>query len=98
MEINIPGIAIIVAFVAWNLITFLVYGADKAKAKKDKRRISEKALILVALIMGGLGALLGMVVFRHKTNKLKFTIGVPVCLLVNIGVIAVLIHFNILTF
>ena len=97
MEINIPSIVVIVAFAAWNVITFLMYGIDKAKAKKDKRRISEKALLLVALIMGALGALLGMIVFRHKTQKAKFTIGVPVCLLVNIGVIVLLVHLGVLS-
>jgi len=97
MEINIPHIVIIIAFVVWNIITLLMYGIDKAKAKRDKKRISEKALLLVALIMGGLGSILGMVLFRHKTKKLKFTLGVPLCLLLNIGVIVLLVHFGILT-
>ena len=98
MEIHIPSIVVIVAFVAWNVITFLMYGIDKAKAKKDKRRISEKTLLLVALIMGALGALIGMIVFRHKTNKMKFKLGVPVCLLINAGVIFLLVHFGVLSF
>jgi len=90
---------VIAVFVVWNIVTFLMYGIDKAKAKRDNvRRISEKTLLLVALIMGALGALVGMGVFRHKTKKLKFTLGVPVCLLLNIGVIVLLVYLGVLSF
>ncbi len=67
----------------WNLIVFILYGVDKLKAKKSKWRISEFALILFALLMGGAGALLGMVVFNHKTSKAKFRFFIPVAFLFN---------------
>ena len=78
---------LIIAFVVWNLIVFLVYGADKRKARKDKWRISEKTLILLALLFGGTGAFIGMRVFRHKTQHKKFTIAVPLLMILNFIVI-----------
>ena len=63
-----------------NVVAFLAYGVDKSKAKKNKWRIPEKTLILLAVVGGSIGALLGMSVFHHKTQKLKFKIGVPVIL------------------
>ena len=73
-----------------SVIAFLMYGADKMFAVKDMRRISEAVLLLIALVGGSIGALLGMIVFRHKTRHLKFQIGVPVilvCQLIAVGYI-----------
>jgi uncharacterized membrane protein YsdA (DUF1294 family) len=75
------------AIVLWNIITFALYGADKHKARKNKWRVSETALIFCAFLMGGIGALLGMRVFRHKTKHLKFRVLVPLAVVVNIGVV-----------
>lgn len=61
-----------------NIFTFFVYGVDKIKAKYDRWRISERTLLLLALIGGFVGAFAGMQVFRHKTQHRKFTIGVPI--------------------
>ena len=83
-----------IALAAWNLIVFCVYGLDKYKAKKDKWRIPEKTLLLLAFFFGGLGAFLGMRVFRHKTKHRLFTIGVPVCLLLNIAALYVLLFWH----
>ena len=83
-------IALALVLVLWNIVTFALYGVDKHKAKKKKWRISETSLILCAFLMGGLGALLGMSAFRHKTKHLKFRLLIPLALIVNIG-IAVLI-------
>ena len=70
-----------------NLAAFVMWGVDKARAKKGAWRISESALLLIALLGGGLGALLGMLVFRHKTKKWQFKIGVPICLMYQVGLI-----------
>lgn len=64
-------------FVIWNVIVFLIYGLDKLKAKKNLWRTTEAALLLCAAFLGGGGALCGMLIFRHKTQKLKFRILVP---------------------
>ena len=67
-----------------NIIAFAMYGIDKSKAKHNKWRISENALILVAVFGGSIGAYSGMQIFRHKTKHLKFTVGVPVIFVLQI--------------
>ena len=56
----------------------------KAKAKKQKYRISENTLLFVALIGGSLGSYLGMYCFHHKTKHMKFYIGIPLILFIQI--------------
>ena len=70
-----------------NIITFLLYGLDKQKARQRRRRIPERVLIGFALIGGSVGAYAGMKVFRHKTQKKKFSIGVPLIFLIQIGLL-----------
>lgn len=76
--------AIVIYFAAINVITFIMFGADKARAAKGRWRISESALILAALLGGSTGALAGMRIFHHKTKHRKFTIGIPVILALQI--------------
>lgn len=59
--------------------------ADKYKARKKLWRIPEATLMGVAVIGGSVGALAGMYTFRHKTKHPKFTIGVPLILLMQIA-------------
>lgn len=63
-----------------NLAAFALYGIDKRRAKRGKWRIPEATLLLIAVIGGSVGALAGMYLFRHKTRKPKFSVGVPVIL------------------
>ena len=72
-----------------NLITFLIFGLDKWKAKRKMRneavrRVPEKTLFLLAVLGGSVGALLGMRVFHHKTLHRSFRIGIPVILAVQL--------------
>lgn len=76
--------AIVIYLAAVNIITFIMFGADKARAAKGRWRISEAALILAALLGGSTGALAGMRIFHHKTRHRKFTIGIPVILALQI--------------
>ncbi|MCI8582096.1 MAG: DUF1294 domain-containing protein [Dorea sp.] len=77
-------------YIVWsNLAAFLVYGLDKRRARQHQWRISERTLLGLALIGGSAGALAGMYLFRHKTKKLKFVVGVPVILAVQL----ILIYF-----
>ena len=71
------------AVVLWNLIIAFTYGLDKRNARLHKWRIPESRLIWPAYIFGGVGAFLGMYIFRHKTKKLKFKILIPLGVLVN---------------
>lgn len=66
-----------------NLIGFFIMGVDKQKAKKNKWRIKEFTLLTICALGGALGSLLGMNIFRHKTKHLKFKIGIPLFLLIN---------------
>ena len=76
--------AVIIYLAAINVITFIMFGADKARAAKGRWRISEAALILAALLGGSIGALAGMRIFHHKTRHRKFTVGIPVILVFQI--------------
>jgi len=67
-----------------NLISFLFMGYDKYLAIHKKWRISEMTLLGMAFLGGCLGTLIGMIVFHHKTKKLKFIILVPLFLIINI--------------
>lgn len=75
---------IFIVYILWNFAVFALYGIDKWKAKTGRWRISENALILSAFFMGGVGALFGMRVYRHKTKHIKFNILVPSFMILNI--------------
>ena len=60
-----------------NIVTFFMYGIDKWKAKQSKWRISETALLVLAVMGGSIGAWLGMKTWHHKTLHKKFKFGVP---------------------
>ena len=77
--------ALLIYLAAVNLAAFVLYGIDKRKAVKHKWRIPEATLILIAAIGGSVGALLGMFFFRHKTKHIKFIIGVPLILVIQIA-------------
>lgn len=59
-------------FLALNLIVFAIFGYDKFLAKNHKRRISENTLLSITFFGGTIGALLGMIIFRHKISKKSF--------------------------
>lgn len=74
-----------------NAMGLLFMHMDKEKARKNKWRVSEKTLLSIAALGGSVGSLLGMYLFRHKTKHLKFTLGVPVILAVQIVTCVILI-------
>lgn len=77
-----------------NVVTFIVFVCDKRKAIKGKYRIRESVLFLLAFIGGALGGLLAMIIARHKIRKKKFTIGLPLILIVHLAAIVYLIIRN----
>ncbi len=77
-----------------NIVGFLMMGIDKIKARKHRRRISERTLFIVSFIGGSVGVLAGMYTFRHKTRHAKFVVGVPVIIAIQI-VAGVLIQLRI---
>ena len=77
-----------------NFTTWAAYGLDKGRAKSGQWRIPERTLLLLALIGGSLGALAGMIMFRHKTRKAKFFISVPVMFVVHCVIVAMLVYMK----
>ena len=75
---------ILLYFIIINVIGFLAMAIDKWKAKNNAWRIPENTLFAITALGGGIGTIAGMYVFRHKTKKPKFTIGMPVILVLEI--------------
>ena len=67
-----------------NLVSFALFGIDKYRAKRRRRRIPEAVLILSAVLGGSVGAIGGMLLFRHKTRKPRFSVGLPVILAMQV--------------
>ena len=74
----------IIYLIVINLIAFFAMYLDKRKARYGKWRIPEQSLLVLALIGGSIGSIIGMYTFRHKTKKLRFSIGFPVILILQI--------------
>ncbi|MBE6895492.1 MAG: DUF1294 domain-containing protein [Ruminococcaceae bacterium] len=70
-----------------NLITFIVFGIDKLAAIKNRSRIKIVTLLGLSFIGGAVGGLLGMYIFRHKTQKDYFTVGIPLMIVMQAIVI-----------
>lgn len=70
-----------------NGIAFVLFGIDKLKARKGSWRIPERSLLVVALLGGSIGAWLGIKVWHHKTLHKKFSIGVPLIICLQIGLL-----------
>ncbi|MBN7773322.1 DUF1294 domain-containing protein [Clostridium aminobutyricum] len=73
-----------IILIAWNVITFSMMGVDKYKAEHKKWRIRESVLLISAFAMGGVGTITGSKVFRHKTQKTKFKVLLPLAVILNI--------------
>jgi len=69
---------------AVNLVGFVFFAIDKSKARRGAWRIPESTLFLFAIFGGSIGCILGMQIFRHKTQKPAFYIGLPVILIIQI--------------
>ena len=75
------NVAVRAALLVWlagvNVVTFILYGVDKSRAKKGRWRIPEKTLLLLPLLGGSVGGILGMAAFHHKTRHWYLRIGLP---------------------
>ena len=76
-----------------NAVAFFLMLADKQKAKKMMWRIPEATLIGSAIIGGSIGALAGMYTFRHKTKHPKFTVGIPIILVLQVALALLVIKY-----
>lgn len=67
-----------------NILSFLLFGADKSNARKKRWRVPERTLFFLVLLGGGIGAETGMLCFRHKTKHARFLIGIPFIILLQL--------------
>lgn len=82
---------IIIYAVIINIIGLFSMLIDKRRAIKNKWRIPEKTLFLIAVIGGSVGSIAGMRLFRHKTKHWYFAYGMPAILIVQIVIISLLL-------
>ena len=78
---------ILVYLIIINAAAFLLMLIDKQKAKRSAWRIPEATLMGVAALGGSIGAIAGMYVFRHKTRHVKFFLGLPAILIIQIALV-----------
>lgn len=76
-----------------NILTFIIFGIDKYRARNNDWRIPEATLFLLAIIGGSIGAEIGMHVWHHKTRHLHFVIGIPLILILQVIVFGLLTRF-----
>ena len=69
------------------MLTFVVFGLDKWKARQGRWRVPEATLLGLAAVGGSVGAWLAMRLFRHKTQKKKFRYGVPVLFVLQVAAV-----------
>ncbi len=75
---------LLIFYLILTVFALLLMGYDKACAKKGARRIRESSLMVLATVGGAAGIFLGMRMFRHKTRKPKFSIGIPILCIVHV--------------
>jgi len=82
----------VIFILAMTVITFIVFGVDKWKAQNDKWRTPESTLFLLSIFGGSIGALLGMQIWRHKTQHWSFRIGIPLILVLQVALLLWVIY------
>ncbi len=86
-------ILLIAIFAVMTAVGFALMGIDKKRAIANDRRIKESTLFVAALLFGGVGTTLGMIVFRHKTKHRYFVVGMPLLAVLNIAAFGFLWYF-----
>jgi uncharacterized membrane protein YsdA (DUF1294 family) len=77
-----------------SLVTFIRYGQDKARARRNQRRISERSLLMLGLAGGWPGALLAQRLFRHKTSKRPFQMAFWMTVVAHCGMLALILSYS----
>lgn len=85
-------------FVVVTLLSFFIIAYDKQQARRGNsaERISEGLLFFMATAFGSVGVYAGMLIFRHKTQKWYFQIGIPLLIIQNLALLYVLREFSLL--
>ena len=90
MTVVVIALAVIAVM---NVVAFTLMGIDKRRARRGAWRISERALFMTTACFGGLGGVLGMKVFHHKTQHWYFRVFFPVLLVLQIAILAIGVHY-----
>lgn len=85
-----PYLLIYLVFI--NLISFLAFGFDKHRANRDKWRLKNGLLLGLSFIGGAIGGLIGMKVFRHKTKKAYYKMGLPLMILMQVLILVLFMN------
>lgn len=80
---NNNEIYILIYLIIINLLSFILFGIDKRKAKRKEWRIPESSLFGVSILGGSTGSLIAMVIFKHKLSKKPFYLGIPLIIVIN---------------
>jgi uncharacterized membrane protein YsdA (DUF1294 family) len=86
------SLSIVIAYlIITNIIGFALMGIDKRRAIRNAFRVPEATLFAIAIAGGSIGSILGMLIFRHKTKHWYFKLGMPLVLVFQLLIIALLI-------
>ncbi len=91
---SLPEIGVTAVFATMTVLTFILFAADKFRAKHGKWRIRESVLLGCGFLLGGVGGLLGMAICRHKTKHARFLILMPLFALLSLIVVAATYAFT----
>jgi len=71
-----------------SIVSVIVCIYDKIAAKKFQRhRTREATLLLLSALGGRLAMHITMLMIRHKTKHMKFMIGIPVIIIVQLALV-----------
>jgi len=85
-------------FIFITLVTFIFFGIDKKRAINDATRIPEATLFFLTLILGTIGTLTGMAVFRHKISKESFKIRIFLIVIFQVILIILILYLEFVYF
>lgn len=78
-----------IVYTMLNVMSFSLFGLDKRRARQSRWRVRESTLLAVTWLMGGVGAWMGMRLFRHKTLHRAFAVSAPVASVLQLALMAV---------
>ena len=76
-----------------NIIAVIVTIHDKHAAVKGNWRVKENTLLLISALGGAPAMYLTMLLIRHKTQKLKFMLGIPLIFFAELIIIFLVLRY-----
>ena len=84
--------AVLIYLAVISLVSVVITIHDKLSAKRSKRRVPERTLIMLSLVGGSAAMYMTMQLIRHKTRHAKFMIGIPLIMLLQLVAVIILSH------